>query len=123
MALLGLPLVILLIGVLVAIFLWQQLPDLDVLTDYQPHQPLRVMSADGQLLGEFGAERRRFVALKDIPKPMQDALLAVEDADFWTHSGLDFGGIVRAMWRNLTHSGPLHGASTITQQLARGTPS
>eukprot|EP01031_Cornospumella_fuschlensis_P006525 gene6525-8114_t len=68
MALLGLPVVLVLVGAIVAIFLWQQLPALDVLTDYQPHQPLRVMSADGQLLGEFGAERRRFVALKDTPK-------------------------------------------------------
>lgn len=121
MALVGLPLVLLLIGGIVAIFLWQQLPALDVLTDYQPHQPLRVMSADGQLLGEFGAERRRFVALKDIPKPMQDALVALEDADFWTHSGIDFSGIARAFFRNLTHGGPLHGGSTITQQLARDT--
>ncbi|WP_235533553.1 MULTISPECIES: penicillin-binding protein 1A [unclassified Roseateles] len=121
LALVGLPLALLLVGIIVAIILWQQLPALDVLTDYQPHQPLRVMSADGQLLGEFGAERRRFVALKDIPKPMQDALLAVEDTDFYQHSGIDYSGIVRAMWRNLTHRGPLHGASTITQQLARDT--
>ncbi len=120
-ALVGVPLALALVGAIVALFLWQQLPALDVLTDYQPHQPLRVMSADGQLLGEFGAERRRFVPLKDIPKPLQDALLAVEDTDFWTHAGLDFGGIARAMWRNLTHRGPLHGASTITQQLARDT--
>ncbi|MGQ3052153.1 MAG: penicillin-binding protein 1A [Roseateles sp.] len=121
LALVGLPLGLFLIGVIVAVFLWQQLPALDVLTDYQPHQPLRVMSADGQLIGEFGAERRRFVALKDIPKPMQDALLAVEDSDFYEHSGIDYSGIARAMWRNLTHRGPLHGASTITQQLARDT--
>jgi penicillin-binding protein 1A len=121
LALVGVPVAIALIGIIVAIIIWQQLPALDVLTDYQPHQPLRVMSADGQLLGEFGAERRRFVALKDIPKPMQDALLAVEDTDFYEHSGIDYGGIVRAMWRNLTHRGPLHGASTITQQLARDT--
>ncbi|MFG6465304.1 penicillin-binding protein 1A [Roseateles sp. BYS87W] len=121
LALLALPVVLLLAGAIVAVVLWQQLPDLEVLTDYQPRQPLRVMSADGQLLGEFGAERRRFVALKDIPKPMQDALLAVEDADFYAHSGIDFGGILRAMVRNLTHGGPLHGASTITQQLARDT--
>lgn len=121
LALLGLPLVLALIGAIVALFLWQQLPALDVLTDYQPHQPLRVMSADGQLLGEFGAERRRFVPLKDIPQPLQDALLAVEDADFYAHAGIDFSGIVRAMLRNLTHRGPLHGASTITQQLARDT--
>ena len=121
LALLGLPMAAVLVGGIVAIVLWQQLPALDVLTDYQPHQPLRVLSADGQLLGEFGAERRRFVPLKDIPKAMQDALLAVEDADFYEHSGIDFSGILRAMWRNLTHSGPLHGASTITQQLARDT--
>ena len=74
-ALVALPLAILLLGALTAAFLWVQLPALDTLTDYQPRQPLRVMSADGQLLGEFGAERRRFVPLKDIPKPMQDALL------------------------------------------------
>jgi penicillin-binding protein 1A len=119
--LVALPLALLLLGAIVAAFVWVQLPDLDTLTDYQPRQPLRVMSADGQLLGEFGSERRRFVPLKDIPKPMQDALLAVEDTDFWTHSGLDFGGIARAFLRNLTHRGPLHGASTITQQLARDT--
>ena len=86
-AIVALPLVVLLLGAIVAALVWVQLPELDALTDYQPHQPLRVMSADGQLLGEFGAERRRFVPLKDIPKPMQDALLAVEDSDFWTHSG------------------------------------
>ena len=120
-ALVGLPLAVLLIGLVVAAVIWVRLPALDSLTDYQPHQPLRVLSADGQLLGEFGTERRRFVPLKDIPKPMQDALLAVEDSDFWQHAGLDFGGIARALYRNLTHSGPLHGASTITQQLARDT--
>ncbi|PTT76152.1 penicillin-binding protein, partial [Pelomonas sp. HMWF004] len=116
---LGLPLGLALIGGIVALFLWQQLPALDVLTDYRPHQPLRVMSADGQLLGEFGAERRRFVPLKDIPKPLQDALLAVEDADFYNHAGIDFSGIARALLHNLLHPGSLQGASTITQQLAR----
>ena len=120
-ALVGLPVALLLLGLVVAAIVWVRLPALDTLTDYQPHQPLRVLSADGQLIGEFGAERRRYVPLKDIPKPMQDALLAVEDSDFWTHGGIDFGGIGRAFFRNLTHSGPLHGASTITQQLARDT--
>ena len=120
-AVVGLPLALLLLGLIAALVIWVRLPALDTLTDYQPHQPLRVLSADGQLIGEFGAERRRYVPLKDIPKPMQDALLAVEDSDFWTHGGIDFGGIGRAFFRNLTHSGPLHGASTITQQLARDT--
>lgn len=100
---------------------WQQLPALDRLTDYQPKEPLRILTHDGVLIGEFGTERRRFVPLEEIPKPLRDALLAVEDTDFWTHPGLDVSGMVRAAWRNLTHSGPRHGASTITQQLARDT--
>ena len=121
LCLVALPLVLILTGGLVAAALWQQLPELDRLTDYQPKEPLRISTSDGVLIGEFGTERRRFVSLKDIPKPLQDALLAVEDTDFWVHSGLDYSGIVRALWRNLTHSGPKHGASTITQQLARDT--
>lgn len=98
--------------------LWQQLPDLEALSDYQPKQPLRVLAADGELLGEFGSERRRFVPLQQIPKKLQDALLAVEDVDFWKHPGLDFSGILRAVWHNLWSEHP-QGASTITQQLAR----
>lgn len=101
--------------------IWQQLPELSRLSDYQPKEPLRIVTADGVLIKEFGAERRRFVPLDEIPESLRDALLAVEDSDFWTHGGLDFGGMLRAGLRNLTHSGPLHGASTITQQLARDT--
>lgn len=119
--LIGIPLALLLIAGVSAALIWTQLPALDQLTDYQPRQPLRVVSEDGQLLGEFGAERRRFVPLAEIPKPLQEALLAVEDSDFWTHAGLDYGGILRAALHNLTHSGPRQGASTITQQLARDT--
>ncbi len=118
-ALVALPLVLLLCGGIVATFIWAQLPELDALTDYQPHQPLRVLSEDGQLIGEFGAERRRFVPLKDIPKPLQDALLAVEDSDFYCHAGIHFSGILRAFVHNLLHPNRLQGASTITQQLAR----
>ncbi len=107
-----------LITALAAAFIWQQLPDLEALSDYQPKQPLRVLSAEGELLGEFGSERRRFVPLAQIPKGLQDALLAVEDVDFWNHPGLDFSGILRAVWNNLW-SERRQGASTITQQLAR----
>lgn len=105
-------------GALAAAFIWQQLPDLGELSNYQPKQALRVLSAEGELLGEYGSERRRFVPLAQTPKRLQDALLAVEDVDFWNHPGLDFSGIVRAVWHNLWHERP-QGASTITQQLAR----
>lgn len=100
---------------------WQQLPSLERLTDYQPKEPLRILTSDGVLIGEYGTERRRFVPLDEIPPALRDALLAVEDRDFWVHPGVDVSGILRALWRNLTHSGPRHGASTITQQLARDT--
>lgn len=114
-------LALLLITGVAAALTWRQLPDLQQLSSYQPKQPLRILSEDGELIGEFGSERRRYVPLAQIPKRLQDALLAVEDEDFWTHGGLDFSGILRAALRNLTHSGPLHGASTISQQLARDT--
>jgi penicillin-binding protein 1A len=117
----GAALALLLVAAVVGALLWQQLPALDSLTDYRPKQPLRIYSADGQVLGEFGAERRRYVPLGETPKKLQDALLAVEDTDFYNHSGIDYSGILRALLRNLTHSGPRHGASTITQQLARDT--
>ncbi len=117
-ALILLPLAVL--GIAVAVT-WQQLPELDRLSDYRPREPLRIYTQDEVLIGEFGSERRRFVPLDEMPETLRQALLAVEDRDFWTHPGLDVSGIVRAAWRNLTRSGPRQGASTITQQLARDT--
>lgn len=105
------------LGVAAALY-YPTLPDLKELTDYQPKLPLRVYSADDVLIGEFGTERRRYLPLKDIPKLMQDALLAVEDARFREHGGVDPVGILRAVVSNST-GGRRSGASTITQQLAR----
>jgi len=101
-----------------AALIYPNLPSIDNLTDYQPRQPLRVYTADGQLMGEFGAERRHYLPLKDIPKRMQDALLAIEDTGFYEHGGLYYPGIARAALANL-FSSRSQGASTITQQLAR----
>ncbi|MGS0757393.1 transglycosylase domain-containing protein, partial [Roseateles sp. GG27B] len=88
------------------------------LSDYQPKQPLRVYTADDVQIGEFGAERRNYQQLSQIPKLMQNALLAIEDSSFFEHGGLDFSGIARAALANVTHANK-QGASTITQQLAR----
>ncbi|MET0519852.1 MAG: PBP1A family penicillin-binding protein [Burkholderiaceae bacterium] len=112
-----LALLILLAGIAAA-FIYPTLPDLSNLTDYQPKQPLRVYTADGVQIGEFGAERRHFLPLDQIPKQMQDTLLAVEDTDFYQHGGLSYTGIMRAALANL-FSARSQGASTITQQLAR----
>ena len=94
------------------------LPPLDVVTDYQPKIPLRVYSADGALLAEFGEEHRDFVPIQDIPQIMKDALLAIEDSRFYEHGGVDYRGVARALVADLT--GGFHqGASTITMQVAR----
>ena len=98
--------------------IYPTLPSLDALTNYHPKLPLRVYSADGYLISEFGEERRAFVKIQDVPKNLKDAVLAIEDRRFYEHGGVDTKGIVRAIKNNLT--GRSHeGASTITMQVAK----
>ena len=102
-----------------AVVVYPTLPSLEVLTDYQPKIPLRVYSAEGSLLGEFGEERRAFVAITDVPKPMISAILAAEDERFYHHRGVDYIGVGRAALSNFVSGGVRQGASTITMQVAR----
>lgn len=94
------------------------LPDVSALSDYRPILPLRVYSADGLLIGEFGEERRNLTRLKDMPKVMTDAVLAIEDHRFYEHGGVDYKGMMRAAFANLSNL-KSQGASTITMQVAR----
>ena len=94
------------------------LPDVSALSDYRPILPLRVFSADGLLIGEFGEERRKLTRLKDMPQVMTDAVLAIEDTRFYEHGGVDYKGMVRAALANLGNF-KSQGASTITMQVAR----
>ncbi len=107
-----------LVGIFV-ILAYPQLPSLETLTDYRPKIPLRVFSADGYLIGEFGEERRNLVAVQDLPPVMKQAILAAEDERFYQHSGVDTLGILRAAYSNLVSGGKRQGASTITMQVAR----
>lgn len=97
---------------------YPSLPDVAELLDYRPKLPLRIYSAQGTLIGEFGEERRNFVASKDIPPVMRDAILAIEDVNFYSHGGIDYKGVIRAGLANLSASRS-QGASTITMQVAR----
>ncbi len=97
---------------------YPNLPDISGLTDYRPKLPMRVLSSDGQLLGEFGEERRSYLPIQQIPKVMQEAVLAIEDARFYQHGGVDYLGIIRAGLANVGESRS-QGASTITMQVAR----
>lgn len=111
--------VCMLAGAAVLTVLYQQLPELTLLTDYQPRQPLRVFTQDGVEIGEFGTERRYYVPIAHTPKLVQDAVVAVEDASFRDHSGVSLKGTLRAAAKNLWRASRSQGGSTITQQVAR----
>jgi penicillin-binding protein 1A len=104
---------------LMILLAYPNLPSLEVLTDYQPKVPLRVYSSEGILIGEFGEERRAIIAIGDVPKIMKQAILAAEDERFYQHTGVDYQGVIRAAYSNLTSGGRRQGASTITMQVAR----
>ncbi|MGO9443422.1 MAG: transglycosylase domain-containing protein, partial [Thiobacillaceae bacterium] len=104
---------------LAAALIYPNLPPLEALTDYKPKQPLRIYSKDGALIGEFGEERRAFVAISNVPVRMKQAIIAAEDERFYQHGGVDTLGILRAAVANLVSGGAKEGASTITMQVAR----
>ena len=97
---------------------YPNLPDISDLADYRPKLPLRVFTADGVLMGEFGEERRNLTPIAEIPQVMKDAVLSIEDARFYQHGGVDYVGIVRAGIANIGRM-KSQGASTITMQVAR----
>ena len=109
--------VVVLVGIALAVA-YPNLPEIGGLLDYRPKLPMRVFSSDGVLLGEYGEERRNFTPLAQIPKVMQQAVLASEDARFYEHSGVDIKGVLRAGLAQFNRSRS-QGASTITMQVAR----
>ncbi len=115
---LGLGLVGALLVAFVLALLYPTLPSLETLTDYQPKIPLRIVSAEGELLGEFGEERRAVVSIGEVPDVMKKAILAAEDERFYQHGGVDYLSVLRAALSNLA-SGTQQGAGTITMQVAR----
>jgi penicillin-binding protein 1A len=116
---LGLAAMAMAMAAVVLILTYPNLPSLEILTDYRPKVPLRVYTADGYMIGEFGEERRAVVRFQDVPDVMKQAILAAEDERFYQHSGVDALGIVRAALSNFMGGGKRQGASTITQQVAK----
>ncbi|HTQ75069.1 MAG TPA: penicillin-binding protein 1A [Burkholderiales bacterium] len=103
----------------VVLVAYPNLPSIEALTEYQPKIPLRVYTADGVLIGEFGEERRSVVSIDEVPDLMKQAILAAEDERFYQHTGVDYHGVLRAAYSNLLTGGKTQGASTITMQVAR----
>ena len=106
------------VGAVALAVAYPSLPDVSDITTYRPKLPLRIFSSDGVLIGEFGEERRNFTPIKDIPKVMKDAVLAIEDSRFYEHGGVDYVGLLRAALANIGRA-KSQGASTITMQVAR----
>jgi penicillin-binding protein 1A len=116
-ALAGMASIVIVVGVALAVA-YPNLPDISDLVDYRPKLPLRVYSADGVLMAEFGEERRNLTPIAEIPKVMKNAVLAIEDSRFYSHGGVDYRGLLRAALANLGRV-KSQGASTITMQVAR----
>jgi len=96
---------------LVVVLAYPQLPSLEALTAYQPKIPLRIYTAEGVLMGEFGEERRSFIPIAEVPQQLKDAIIAAEDERFYEHPGIDYIGVLRAAWANLVAGGRRQGAS------------
>ncbi len=96
----------------------RNLPDISRMADYQPASATRIFARDGTPLASVYKENRVWVPISHIPPLVRNAFIANEDHNFYQHHGVDFGGIVRAGFADLSHQ-EFQGASTITQQLAR----
>ncbi len=110
-----------LVGAVVGVFLAfeSDLPQIASLEDFKPNIITQVFAADGSILGEFAIERRVVVGFKDIPPLLRNAIVAVEDADFWKHLGVNPWRVPGAALANLRSGRRDQGASTLTMQLSR----
>lgn len=95
------------------------LPHLVTADSYKPRLVSEVFDTNGEKIGEFFREKRKMVAIEDIPEKLMQAFLAAEDASFYEHQGINYLAILRALLVNLKEGRKVQGGSTITQQVAR----
>ena len=106
-------------AVIAVALLLPELPDINAIRTLELKIPLRIYSNDGLLMGEYGSERRTPVKVEDAPPEMIAAILAAEDDRYYDHVGIDYRGILRAIYVNIQSESRAQGASTITMQVAR----
>lgn len=100
----------------------QDLPDLHRLSEYRPAVTTRLYTKDGDMFASYAVQRRNYVPLEDIPKKVRQAFISAEDKNFYSHTGIDATGILRAILENVQNYGKRHslvGGSTITQQVVK----
>lgn len=100
-------------------YLAPKVPEAAEIGDFQLREPLRIYTADGQLIGQYGLARRYPVSYEELPKVLIHAYVAAEDDRFFEHPGVDYQGLLRAAWNLLITGTKSQGGSTITMQLAR----
>ena len=105
------------LGVLLAIT--QDMPQVESLQTYEPSSVTRILADDGRPVRSFFVERRIPISIQEIPDNLIKAVVAVEDARFYGHFGLDLRGILRALWKDITSMRVVEGGSTLTQQLSK----
>ncbi len=108
----------------VALIFWvygrdPNLPNIRSLADYHPKQVSRIVAADDTIIGELYTERRTFVPYDEIPELVVHAFISAEDAGFFKHEGIDYWGMLRAVFVNIRSGKKKQGASTITQQVVK----
>ncbi len=109
----------------IALIFWfygRDLPDIDNIEDYRPAQVSRVYAADGNVIASYTDQHRIFrtvVSSDEISQVMRDAMVAAEDSGFYRHQGLDYPGLLRAVYTNVRRGEMTQGASTITQQVVK----
>ena len=108
-------------GVLGGLLYWtvSDLPKVNAIEEYVPVESSKIHSSDGKILAEFYYERRTFIPHYKIPDHVKKAFIAIEDVRFYSHPGVDFIGIFRALMQDIKAGGLVQGGSTITQQLAK----
>ena len=95
------------------------LPQVEALEAYRPSSVTEIYDDHGRVIGSFALQRRVVASYDDFPPVLRDALVSIEDKDFYRHSGINFFRIVGAAYRDIESGGRVQGASTLTMQLAR----
>ncbi len=107
------------VGIMLGAFAWL-IEDTPNISDYRGGiQTTRIYSSEGELLNSLFVENRIYVDIEDIPEELRQAVIAIEDHNFYDHHGVDLVGIARAFINNIIEGRRAQGGSTITQQLAR----
>ena len=97
----------------------EDIPSIDKLDEYVPSLTTHIYDINNEIIADYSVEKRAMLTLDRIPVDLQNALIAMEDRDFFKHNGISFKGIVRSILVNLKNRRIVQGASTITQQLVK----